>query len=79
MMSSSHWPGHVAGETIRAGEILSYLDVTPHVHFLIAGKVRVMVHAVNGKAIVFSDLTQGELYGELAAIDGLPRSAPLRR
>jgi CRP/FNR family transcriptional regulator, cyclic AMP receptor protein len=56
-------------------EILSYLDVTTHVHFLIAGKVRVMVHAVNGKAIVFSDLNQGELFGELAAIDGLPRSA----
>lgn len=56
-------------------DILGYLDVSTDVHFLVSGRARVIIHAANGRAVVFVDMDAGQIFGELAAIDQQPRSA----
>jgi len=45
------------------------------VYFLISGKVRVCTYSNNGKEIQFEDLESGEMFGELAALDGDSRTS----
>ena len=39
------------------------------------GKVRITSYSIMGKQVSFRDLTVGQSFGDLAAIDGRPRSA----
>ena len=64
------WQQYDAGE-----EILSYHAPSTEVFFLAAGKVRVIIYSAEGKAVVFTDLKAGAMFGEIAAIDRAPRSA----
>ncbi len=64
------WQSYDAGE-----QILSYDDPSTDVLFLAAGKVRVIIYSASGKAVVFTDLRPGAMFGEIAAIDRLARSA----
>jgi len=48
------------------------------VYFLIAGKAEVTIYSRSGKKVTFRDIHAGEIFGELAAIDGRPRSASVR-
>jgi CRP/FNR family transcriptional regulator, cyclic AMP receptor protein len=59
----------------EGGQILGYQDPSTEVCFLAAGKVRVVVYSIEGKAVLFTDLRPGAMFGEIAAIDGSPRSA----
>ena len=62
--------------TYEAGQqVLSYDDPHTEVFFLATGKVRVIVYSGEGKAVVFTDLKPGAMFGEIAAIDRAPRSA----
>ena len=45
------------------------------VYVLTAGLARVLNYSENGKVIDYATLGKGDIFGELAAIDGLPRSA----
>ncbi len=46
------------------------------VYFILTGKVRVLLYsAVEGKPVLFAALGAFEMFGEMAAIDGGPRSA----
>jgi CRP-like cAMP-binding protein len=45
------------------------------VYFLLAGRVRVVVYAASGREVAFDELTEGAYFGEMAALDGKPRSA----
>ncbi len=45
------------------------------VHFLITGTVHVLNYSESGRAVSYAALNDGDVFGELAAIDGLPRSA----
>lgn len=45
------------------------------VYFIVSGSVRITTYAVQGRQVTFRDCGEGELFGELAAIDGGPRSA----
>lgn len=45
------------------------------VFFILAGKARVLNYSVTGREITFDDLGSGSYFGEIAAIDGKPRSA----
>lgn len=45
------------------------------VFFLVQGLVRVTTYAVNGRQVTFRDLGAGEVLGDIAALDGQPRSA----
>ena len=45
------------------------------VHFVISGELRVTIFALNGRQLTFREVGAGSQFGELAAIDGEPRSA----
>lgn len=45
------------------------------VYFIIKGSVRVVIYSLSGKELTLDDLGPGRYFGELAAIDGHPRSA----
>ena len=45
--------------------------------FIGAGDVRVSIYSVEGKAVTFTDLGPGDMFGEYAAIDGARRSATI--
>ena len=56
-------------------EIVSHMDNSRDVYFIIEGMARVDMFHTNGMRITFQILTEGQMFGELAAIDGLERSA----
>jgi CRP-like cAMP-binding protein len=56
-------------------QIVSHLDETNDLHFIISGRVRANVYSPNGRDVTFRDLDPGDMFGELAAIDPAPRSA----
>ncbi len=56
-------------------EIVRYHDNTNSVFFIVQGKIRVMYHGLSGQEVILCDLPTGEMFGELTAIDGHPRSA----
>jgi CRP/FNR family cyclic AMP-dependent transcriptional regulator len=45
------------------------------VYFLVAGRARVVVYSQSGREVGFDEIGPGTCVGELAAIDGEPRSA----
>jgi len=45
------------------------------VYFLVAGRARVVVYSESGREVSFDEIEAGACVGELAAIDGEPRSA----
>jgi CRP-like cAMP-binding protein len=60
----------------EAGEqLVRYQDPSTDVFFLTAGKLRVIVYSLEGKAVQFTDLKPGSMFGEIAAIDRAARSA----
>ena len=58
------------GETL-----VDFEDQSTDVYFIVAGEVRVLLRTAAGKEVILADLKAGEFFGELAAIDGIPRSA----
>jgi CRP-like cAMP-binding protein len=61
---------------VKAGEqVVDSSESTTDVYFLTAGKLRVIVYSLEGRAVQFTDLKPGALFGEIAAIDRGPRSA----
>jgi CRP/FNR family cyclic AMP-dependent transcriptional regulator len=65
-----HWHWFELGE-----RVLSQEDRTTDVFFIVQGRVRITNYAADGSEVSFRDMSVGEIFGELAAIDGLPRSA----
>ena len=55
--------------------IIDERDAATEVFFIVSGRVRISVHSPLGKEMSFGDLEGGEMFGELAAIDGEPRVA----
>lgn len=68
----SRWQRHAQGAMI-----LSYQDVSTDIFFVIEGSVRAIIHAPDGKALLFRDIGKSEIFGEIAAIDRGPRSASI--
>ena len=56
-------------------QIISYQDNTREVFFIISGRVSAIIYSLTGKQVTFQTLDAGQMFGELAAIDGAPRSA----
>lgn len=60
----------------RAGEVvLRYQEDSNSIFFIVEGSVRLTFYAMSGQEVILDELTAGEMFGELAAIDGLRRSA----
>ncbi len=59
-----------------AGEhVLHHHDTSSELFFVLEGRVRVLLYSPSGRDVSFRDLNTGEVFGELAAIDGGPRAA----
>ncbi len=68
--------GRLSNARYRRGEeIFGQFEQDDGVYFILAGSVRITVFSAAGKEVTFRDLKPGEMFGELAAIDGEPRSA----
>jgi CRP-like cAMP-binding protein len=57
--------------------VVNYLETSSEVYFIASGEVHVRIYSLEGKAVTFCDLTAGEMFGEVAAIDNAPRSASI--
>jgi CRP-like cAMP-binding protein len=55
--------------------VIDYQDDGIDVFFVTSGMVRVLIYAKSGREVILGDLEAGGFFGELAAIDGKPRSA----
>jgi CRP/FNR family transcriptional regulator, cyclic AMP receptor protein len=64
------WRPYEAGQRLVGRE-----DGDRDLHFIIAGTVRVTTYSSGGRETSFRELAAGTSFGELAAIDGRPRSA----
>ena len=58
-------------------EVLSADEKSTDVYFILTGTLRVSLYAANGRAVVLRTLAAGDMFGELAALDGSPRSATI--
>lgn len=61
---------HPAGQLIIGAE-----DRDEDVYFVLSGIARSAVFTVSGREVAFTDIAAGDCFGELSAIDRLPRSA----
>src|SRR4029078_3310719 len=66
------WRHYEPGEPI-----VDYLDTSNDVFFITAGEARVRIYSRARKAVTFTDLGAGDMFGEYAAIDGARRSATI--
>lgn len=64
------WKRYTAQE-----QILDRSCESKDVCFVVSGRVRVVNYSLSGREITLDDIEAGSYFGELAAIDGQPRSA----
>ncbi|MBC5785250.1 Crp/Fnr family transcriptional regulator [Ramlibacter sp. USB13] len=64
------WRPYEAGQRLVARE-----DADRDVHFIVGGTVLVTTYAANGRETSLRELSAGTSFGEIAAVDGRPRSA----
>jgi len=55
--------------------ILKRGELDKSVYFMIYGCAHVLNYSSSGRAVTYASAANGEMFGEMAAIDGLPRSA----
>ena len=55
--------------------IVSREERDQSVYFIMYGRVHVLNYSSAGRIVTYSSLAEGGMFGEMAAIDGLPRSA----
>jgi CRP-like cAMP-binding protein len=67
---SCRWRRYAAHE-----QIIDRQSDTRDVFFVVEGQVRVVNYSLSGREITLDDFGIGGIFGELAAIDGQPRSA----
>jgi len=67
---------HARWRRVQPGEVvIDFDDTSDDVFLIISGTVRVAVHSASGQEVILGELGGGETFGEMAAIDGLSRSA----
>jgi CRP/FNR family transcriptional regulator, cyclic AMP receptor protein len=59
----------------RNERVISRRATDRDVYLVIAGTVRVAAHSPQGRGVIFRDISAGELFGELSALDQRARSA----
>jgi CRP-like cAMP-binding protein len=55
--------------------VVDFDDPTTDVFFVVTGQVRIAVRTPGGQELILEDIPAGGFFGEMAAIDGAPRSA----
>jgi len=67
---------HALPRSFGAGQAICRLgDEGPSMMAVVVGTVRISLPTVKGREIILADLPAGELFGEIAMLDGKPRSA----
>ena len=67
---------HFSYLSFSAGHtVISHMDADRDVYFVLEGRVRATVYSRAGREVDYRDAGPGDVVGELAAIDGGPRSA----
>lgn len=56
-------------------QIIDRQSESRDIFFVVEGAVRIIIYSLGGREVALADLSPGEYFGELAAIDGAPRSA----
>ncbi|MFQ5995870.1 MAG: Crp/Fnr family transcriptional regulator [Acidiferrobacterales bacterium] len=56
-------------------QIISHQEESTDVYFIVSGKVRATIYSQSRRQVSFRDITAGQMFGDLSAIDGKPRSA----
>jgi CRP-like cAMP-binding protein len=65
-----------AWRNVAAGQRIVSRDAKDRdVYLIVAGRARVTIYSAAGRQVTFRDLAAGEFFGDIAAIDGEPRSA----
>ncbi|MCY1643856.1 Crp/Fnr family transcriptional regulator [Methylorubrum sp. SL192] len=65
-----HWRRFDENETL-----VDYDDISTDVYFLAMGEVRILNRSQSGKEVILGEMRVGAFFGELAALDGIGRSA----
>jgi len=60
--------------TRRSQTVIAHNDASTDVYFVLEGTLRATMFSPAGREISYQDLQSGDMFGELAAIDQLPRS-----
>jgi CRP-like cAMP-binding protein len=60
---------------VREEQIIDHETDSTDVYFVVSGSVRIVNYSLAGREVTFDDIDAGGYFGELAAIDGQPRSA----
>ena len=55
--------------------LVDFDDPSTDVYFVTSGDVRILIRTQAGKEMILGEMRAGQLFGELAAIDGVSRSA----
>ena len=58
-------------------QIIDRQSTSKDIYFVVEGSVRVVNYSLSGREITFDDIIAGGHFGEMAAIDGEPRSATI--
>ncbi len=62
----------------QAGEaVVNHMDTSRDIYIIATGEVRAQLVAPNGRLLTYHLIPQGEMFGEIAAIDGEPRTASI--
>jgi len=71
--------GYATRRTFAAGDSICRVDDDGHsMMAVVLGTVRVSLPTVRGRDVILADLQPGEVFGEIAVLDGKPRSANAR-
>jgi len=55
--------------------LVDFDELSTDVYLLVTGEVRVLMRTASGKEIILNEMKPGGVFGELAALDGVKRSA----
>lgn len=58
----------------RGQTLVTHGERTSSVYFIAGGRVRATMYSPAGREVSYQDINAGEMFGELAALDRLPRS-----
>ena len=61
----------------KGATIVQHLEPSRDFYIVLSGSVRVSMVASSGRALTYQVLEAGEAFGEVAAVDGLPRSTTI--
>ena len=59
----------------KHAQVMSEQDQTTDVFFILSGEVRISSYTDAGREVIYTAMSAGDMFGDFAAVDQLPRSA----